>query len=171
MLFFADLNTTGTADFPEPLPVENYIKKIPLPMDRVINDLSPQQRLAVYEHVIQVRVCVLRTLKYCTPTCKFSNIGLWFFFFFFLDFEETCIASKKWVEPRLVSTRQNFYSTDSLLGLRGTSIHTQSNHLYFGSLHITDTQLWPFGVRMKAVPLYILNIRSRFRLPKGEIES
>jgi len=48
-----DLNTTDTADTHEPLPVENYVKEIPLPMDRVINELSPQQRLAVYEHVIQ----------------------------------------------------------------------------------------------------------------------
>lgn len=57
MLFFVDLNTTDTSDFHE-LPVENYIKGIPLPMDRVINELSPQQRLALYEHVLQVRVCV-----------------------------------------------------------------------------------------------------------------
>jgi len=48
-----DLNTTDTGDTHEPLPVENYVKEIPLPMDRVINELSPQQRLAVYEHVIQ----------------------------------------------------------------------------------------------------------------------
>ena len=59
MLFFVDLDTADTADFHEPLPVENYIKEIPLPMDRVINELSPQQRLAVYEHVIQVRVVYL----------------------------------------------------------------------------------------------------------------
>lgn len=58
MLFFVDLNTTDTADTHELLPVENYVKEIPLPMNRVINELSPQQRLAVYEHVIQVRVCV-----------------------------------------------------------------------------------------------------------------
>ena len=58
MLCFVDLNATDTSDFHGPLPVENYIKEIPLPMDRVINELSPQQRLALYEHVLQVRVCV-----------------------------------------------------------------------------------------------------------------
>jgi len=48
-----DLNATDTSDFHEPLPVGNYVKEIPLPMDRVINELSPQQRLALYEHVLQ----------------------------------------------------------------------------------------------------------------------
>ena len=57
-MFFLDPNTGNTADVHESLPVESYIKEIPLPMDRVINELSPQQRLAVYEHVIQVCVCV-----------------------------------------------------------------------------------------------------------------
>jgi len=59
VLFFIDVDTAETADFHEPQPVENDVKEIPLPMDRVINELSPQQRLAVYEHVIQVRVAYL----------------------------------------------------------------------------------------------------------------
>ena len=34
--------------------VEQAKQEIPLPMDHVISELSPQQRLAVYEHVIEV---------------------------------------------------------------------------------------------------------------------
>ena len=34
--------------------MEQATKDIYLPMDRVISELSPQQRLAVYENVIQV---------------------------------------------------------------------------------------------------------------------
>ncbi|KAL9962394.1 hypothetical protein ACROYT_G031494 [Oculina patagonica] len=48
------INTTSNTDSLHSVPVENYVKEIPLPMDRVINDLLPQQRLAVYEHVLQV---------------------------------------------------------------------------------------------------------------------
>lgn len=36
-----------------PEPVGSSVKEISLPMERVIFDLSPQQRLTVYEHVIQ----------------------------------------------------------------------------------------------------------------------
>nr|XP_058940266.1 U11/U12 small nuclear ribonucleoprotein 48 kDa protein-like [Pocillopora verrucosa] len=42
---------TDVQDHPEP--VGSPVKEIPLPMDRVISDFSPQQRLTVYEHVIQ----------------------------------------------------------------------------------------------------------------------
>ena len=81
MLFLVDLNTTDTADFHEPLPVASYIKEIPLPMDRVINELSPQQRLAVYEHVIQVRVCVFNNFI-VHPRVSSSTVdsSLWSFF-------------------------------------------------------------------------------------------
>lgn len=34
--------------------VEKAKQDLPLPMDRVISELSPQQRLAVYEHVVEV---------------------------------------------------------------------------------------------------------------------
>ena len=44
----------NTTDSLEPVPVESSVKEITLPMDRVITELSPQQRLAVYEHVMQV---------------------------------------------------------------------------------------------------------------------